>query len=155
MEKLASTQFGVLIYLPEQVVHFSRGLPAFDLEKRFLPVENAATAPIVFLQSLSNPDLAFITLPAQVIEAGYRLTMSPEDMAALELAPDSQPEIGGDVLCLAIVTIVEEGEPTANLMAPVVINLRTRQALQAIRPDAEYSHQHPIASGNPGGDACS
>jgi flagellar assembly factor FliW len=155
VEKVASTQFGVLFYLPEQVIHFPGGLPAFESETRFLPVENAATAPVVFLQSLSDPDLAFITLPAQVIEAGYGLTMSPEDMAALELAPGSQPEIGGDVLCLAIVTIVAEGEPTANLMAPVVINLRTRQALQAIRPDREYSHQHPIAPGDTGGAACS
>jgi len=29
-------------------------------------------------------------------------------------------------------------------MAPIVVNLKTRRALQAIRQDSEYSHQHTI-----------
>jgi len=41
--------------------------------------------------------------------------------------------------------IVAEGKmPTANLLAPVVVNLKTRRGLQAIQVDSSYSHQHPV-----------
>jgi flagellar assembly factor FliW len=32
------------------------------------------------------------------------------------------------------------------LLAPVVVNLGTRVAVQAVRADTTYSHRHPIAS---------
>jgi flagellar assembly factor FliW len=46
---------------------------------------------------------------------------------------------------LAILSVSENRPPTANLLAPVVINLRTRVAIQAIRLDTAYSHEQPLA----------
>ena len=34
--------------------------------------------------------------------------------------------------------------PTANLLAPVVIAIRTRRAVQAIRPDQRYGCREPL-----------
>jgi flagellar assembly factor FliW len=45
------------------------------------------------------------------------------------------------VACLAILTLPERGT-TANLLAPVVINIKNMKAVQAIAPDCAYSHQH-------------
>jgi flagellar assembly factor FliW len=49
-------------------------------------------------------------------------------------------------MCLAILTVPKEGPVTANLLAPVVVNLATRVAVQAVRADTMYSHRHPIAT---------
>jgi flagellar assembly factor FliW len=54
------------------------------------------------------------------------------------------------VLVLALVSLQDGFSATANLMAPVVLNLKTRRGLQAIRQDRVYSHQHPIESLSPG-----
>ena len=43
-----------------------------------------------------------------------------------------QPRIGEDVLCLTVLSIRETG-PTANLLAPMVVNLHNRKAVQAMR----------------------
>jgi flagellar assembly factor FliW len=47
------------------------------------------------------------------------------------------------VLALTVVSIRETG-PTANLLAPVLVNLKNREAVQAVAQDSVYSHQHAI-----------
>jgi flagellar assembly factor FliW len=144
MPRLQTIHFGTITYRESAVLEFPYGLPAFEQERRFLPIEQPSTAPVIFLQSLSHPELVFITLPVLLVDPAYRLMLSLEDLEALALAIDRQPQIGKDVLCLAIVTVTEHKTPTANLMAPVVVNLKTRCALQAIQAEAGYSHQHPL-----------
>ena len=46
---------------------------------------------------------------------------------------------------LALIAIHEE-DPTANLLAPIVINLQSRAAAQCIDPEMRYSHRHALAS---------
>lgn len=144
MPEIYTTCFGTLAYDEETILRFPAGLPGFPDQLHFLAIEQPVHKPLVFLQSLSRPELCFITLPVSVIDSGYRLAIGPEDLAALALATDRQPVLGKDVLCLAIISAAEHTAPTANLLSPVVINLQTRVALQAIQPDANGSHRHPL-----------
>ena len=137
--------FGTLTYTPESVFDFPFGLPAFEHEKCFLLIESGEHAPLVFLQSLGDVDLCFLAFPILVVERDYQLGISPEDLVALELEADRQPELGAEISALALLSLHDGNSPTANLMAPVVINLKTRRALQAIRCDCLYSHEHPVA----------
>ena len=137
--------FGSVTYTPESVFDFPFGLPAFDHEKRFLLIESREHAPLVFLQSLENAGLCFLAFPIFVVQREYQLAISAEDLQALELDAGRQPELGAEVLVLALLSLHDGNSPTANLMAPVVINLKTRRALQAIRHDSVYSHEHPVA----------
>lgn len=144
MAEFATKHFGTIQYQDQAVFEFPAGLPGFEQERRFLAVKHPASQPIVFLQSLRCPELCFITLPVLVVDAGYRLAMSPEDARLLSLAEDRQPAIGSEVLCLAVISVGEGKLPTANLLAPIVVNLQTRQAVQAILENSAYSHQHPL-----------
>ena len=123
---------------------FPYGLPGFENDTLFVLIELAQHAPLVFLQSLSRKELCFLAFPVQVVDREYRLGVTPEDLNALDLEPTRQPEAATEVLVLALVSLHDKFSATANLMAPIVINLRTRQALQAIRQDSLYSHQHLI-----------
>ena len=144
MPRLVSAHFGEIDCPDEAVLDFPQGIPAFDEDTRFAVIEPAANAPVVFLQSMVHPELCLITLPVLAIDPGYRLQLAPEDLRALGLADDRQPEIATEVICLAVVTIPPDRRPTANLMAPVVIHRHSRRALQAIQVDSPYSHQHPL-----------
>ena len=95
-----------------------------------------ANEPLTYLQSLEVPDLCFITMPLLAVDPRYRLNVSKEDLNLLGLRPASQPRIGEDTLCLTVLSMREEG-PTANLLAPIVVNLRNRRAVQAISPEGE------------------
>ena len=144
MSTCLTRYLGEIEYTDDVLIRFADGLPGYEEETAFLPIEIPSARPIVFLQSIANPDLCFVTLPVLVVDPGYVLRLRPDDLAAVGLAPGCRPELGVNVLCLAIVTIQEHGPTTANLMAPVVMNLRTRQAVQAICAQAGYSHQHPF-----------
>ena len=137
---------GRIVYDENAVFHFPNGLLGFEEETTFLPVEQPLTRPILFLQSLIHADLCFITLPVLVVEPHYLLSIAAEDLNLLELPSGHVPGIGSEVLCLAILTIRPHQPTTANLLAPVVINLATRRAVQAVSVDVPYSHQHPFLS---------
>jgi flagellar assembly factor FliW len=93
---------------------------------------------------LSDPNLCFVTLPALSACPRYRLSIAREDLNALELATCRQPVIDREVLCLAILSIEENAPPTANLLAPIVINLHTQCARQVIQVDSAYSHRENL-----------
>ncbi len=136
--------FGEIRYEPGAVWRFPSGLPGFESECDFLPIEQPATHPLVYLQSLTNPNICFVGLPAHLVVEKFRLEISEEDRALIGIGPGLDVGSGrGDILCLALVTIRESGT-TANLMAPVVVNLGTRQAVQAISTARGYSHQHAL-----------
>jgi len=75
--------------------------------------------------------------------------VSREDLEALDLDRGRQPTLGSEVVVLALVSLQDGFSATANLMAPIVLNLKTHCGLQAIRQDNLYSHQHPIQSPSP------
>jgi flagellar assembly factor FliW len=137
--------FGTLEYSEGAVLDFPEGLPGFPSEKRFILVEQPPHHPLVFLQSLSCGDLCFLAVPVQCVDPDYRPVFLAEDLATLGLSAQTQPRLGRDLLCLAIVFAGEEGSATANLLAPVVINLHNRRAVQAVQAEQAYSHRHPLA----------
>ena len=99
--------------------------------------------PVVYLQSLEDPGLGFITAPVPTVDPRYRLKVRVEDLEQLGLPLARQPRLGEEALALTVVSIRETG-PTANLLAPVLVNLRNRKALQAVSEEPGYSHQHAI-----------
>lgn len=144
MPQVATKYFGTMSCDEEAIFEFPFGLPGFGDERRFIFIERREHAPLIFLQSLRLAGLCFLALPLQIVDTHYRLAVSPEDLAALELNPERQPLLASEILALALVSQQDGFSATANLMAPIVVNLRTRRALQAIRRDSHYSHQHPV-----------
>lgn len=134
----------MITYRDESVIRFPHGLPGFAEETRFLLIDQPVNEPLVFLQSLSRPDLCFLALPALAVCPNYRLSISPEDLAVLGLPEDRQPKIGAEVSCLAIVSLAEDRPPAANLLAPVLIRWKNRNAVQAIQAESSYSHEHAV-----------
>ena len=119
-------------------------MPGFENRTRFVLVEKPAHAPIMFLQSLDLPDLCFLAAPIHLIDPGYELAMIEDDLRRLKLDDTRQPIGNSSVVCLALLCAAENGPLTANLLAPVVINVAERLAVQAVRMDSRYSHQHPV-----------
>ena|SRR6266852_1521870 len=123
-------------------LEFPLGLPAFETYTRFRLVPSSKYAELLFLESQEHPDVSFPLVPVPLLDPNYQLTLSEEDCVALGI--EDSGAIPADLVCLAIVTAYEDWPPTANLLAPVVVNLATRRAVQSVRGDALYSHKHPL-----------
>jgi flagellar assembly factor FliW len=143
MPVLETKNFGRISYAAESVIEFPCGLPGFEQLHSFAAVHFDESAPLVFLQSLENAGVSFICLPVLAIDPEYRVEIAPEDLQCIGLPVSTEPRIGEDVLCLAVLTVRKNG-PTANLLAPVVVNLRNRKAVQAVVLTPGSSHQHVL-----------
>jgi flagellar assembly factor FliW len=146
MRPTATKYFGTLHCSEERVFDFPQGLPAFEDEKGFVLIEPPDVAPLVFLQSMARPGLCFAAFPVLAVDRGYQLGIAPQDLEELGLDVGRQPALGSEVMVLALLSLHGEIGVTANLMAPVVLQVATRRGLQAIRRDARYSHEHPVAA---------
>jgi flagellar assembly factor FliW len=143
MNTCETRYFGTSNYEEPSVIVFPAGLPGFPQSHRFLPIEDSAHRPLLFLQSLDNPQLCFLSLPVHLVDPAYRLKMSAEDLALIGF--DHLPALDAEAQCLVIVAVAEDGLATVNLLAPVVINRATAQAVQAVRDDMVYACRHPLA----------
>lgn len=144
MPQLATRQFGPIEYGEEAVLEFPRGLPAFEDQTRFLLLERQGFSPIVFLQSVLRPDLCFLTLPLACVDPGYSLSVAREDLEIIGVEAAGFPLPNDRLLRLAILSVTEDRLATANLLAPVLVNLGSRRGVQAVRLDSLYSHQQKV-----------
>lgn len=130
----------------ELILDFPLGLPGFENSRKFILRSQPSFAPLACLQSTDSPNLCFLVVPVSALIADYTLWASSDDWKALRLSENSALENPANVLSLAILTVPGDGSLTANLLAPVVINLAAGVAVQAVRADRQYSHRHPVTA---------
>ncbi len=113
---------------PSNIVRFHHGLPGFPGEDEFVIMQSPENRPLAWLQSMKSPDLAFVVTSPFVLFPEYRPDVPDEDIAEIGSPPLDQ------ILVLTIVKLVNSTPPElhTNLKAPLIINLLTFQARQAI-----------------------
>jgi flagellar assembly factor FliW len=154
MPQILSKFFGTVNFEDRDLFHFPQGIPGFEGEKKFIGVEIPDQGPVLYLQSAASQDLCLITLPVRACVHDYRLEITPEDRRLLGLDLVAELRIGWEVGCFVIVTVDSSGEPTANLAAPLVVNLANRQCLQSYQADSDYSFRHLLAGSRESVAAC-
>jgi len=146
MPKIPTKFFGELDCDADAIYSFPSGLPGFETHRSFFFLKIPGTEPLMLLQSALSANLCFVLLPVLVIDQDYDLRLTPDELSELGLPRDRHPVIGRDILCAALVCSSNEEAPTANLMAPVVVNLQTKVGMQVIHGDSGYSHRHSLHS---------
>ncbi len=144
MPNIQTRFFGEVEYDDQSLFRFPSGLPGFEEHRSFILLNRPGFEPLIFLQSLEARSLCFILLPIRAIEESFDLTLTEEEKAEIGLEPGQAPVAGENVLCAAMICAGEGDAPTANLMAPIVVNLRNNTGIQAIHPDSGYSHRYPL-----------
>jgi len=124
--------------LPRGVLYFPEGLPGFESLNQFVLLQDEELLPIVFLTSLTEPKICLPVMPVQGLCEDYQLTVDAQDRETLRLP--EKPILGSNVLCLVVLNLADGVQPpTANLMAPIVVNLETWTAKQVIQAESPYS----------------
>lgn len=107
------------------------GLAGFPGTERFALVE-VPRSPLFLLRSVDVPDLEFVVVPPAAFFPDYAPEINDVSAARLGLV-DAE-----DALLLLVLTVGSDvASTTANLLAQVVINQRTREAAQIVL-DADY-----------------
>ncbi|MBT2678860.1 flagellar assembly protein FliW [Bacillus sp. ISL-35] len=122
-----------------EILTFEKGIPGFVEEKQFALLPLSDDEFYYVLQSVSTPGLAFVlTNPFHFMkEYDFQL----EEGAVEELSLESEK----DVTVYSILTVQDPFEKTtANLQAPIIINLKNRKAKQVVLHNEQYKTKHPI-----------
>ena len=130
------------VVVPE--ITFVRPIPGFESLTRFALVDlaEADETPVVYeLRSLDQPDVRFMVAVPGVFFPQYEVSLDDEACAALSLTEAS------DALVLTMLSSTggDDEQLTANLLAPVVINGRTRSAAQVILSGTDWPVRAPLA----------
>ena len=131
-----STRFGDLEVPTDSIIEFPSGLIGFPRANKFVMFDHKA--PFSWLHSVEDSNLAFVVVD------GFEF--SPE----FELAPpygDKDIELvqGDEYAILVIVTVrPDPKQTTANLKAPLFVNLKNRKGLQIIYDNPRLSTRQPL-----------
>ena len=128
MITIQTTRFGEIQVSADALLTFPAGLVGFPHVQEFVVLDVAEDCQYQWFQSLPEPDLAFVIIDIHLLNQDFEVEISDEGLTELGIGP------ADPVLILAVVTI-PSGQPdqaTANLRAPLVVNLRTRKGKQLI-----------------------
>ncbi len=132
-------RFGTCSYKESDVLDFPWGLPGFPSLRQWLPLTVESHPTYVWLQSLDDLAVAIPTCDPWMIFEQYDPKMPAYAFQSLEIREASDFA----TLCVVVVTPNAE-EMTMNLLAPILINLRSHKARQIMLDGSVYSSREPI-----------
>jgi flagellar assembly factor FliW len=123
-----------------QVVLLTEPLAGFPSHRDYALVAADAAGTVFWLQSLAPDGPRFVAVPAGPFFPDYAPVL-PGPVCA-ELGIDG---IGGAaVYCLVTVPDGDVGEATANLRAPIVVDVATNRARQVVLTDGAHPIRRPL-----------
>jgi len=139
---VVTTRFGPIQARDEDLILIPEGLVGFRGPTRYLLWPDSEARGLTWLQSASEPDLAFALVAPEVAVEEYRIELRPGDRAALELEEPSEP---------VVYVILNRGEQglTVNLQGPLVFNMERRLGRQLVLTSSRYSVRYPLGVAEP------
>lgn len=135
---LKTRYFGEIPFADEDVLSFPRGMPAFEERRAWILLDDGESS-VRWLQSIDDEGPALPVTAPDVVMPDYNARISEDDLELVG-APEAS-----DLVLLAVLSVpeVEPWRMTVDLRAPILVNIRTRRAVQVIALDEEYSVRHP------------
>ena len=134
-----TSRFGEVSCNDDDLLIFPRGIPAFEDNHKWILAGSDDNA-IRWLQNIEDGDLALPVTSPDAVRPDYNAKIPDDELKLIGTKDFSE-------LAFLIVLSVPEGAPwdmTANLRAPILINIRTRKAVQVIALNEEYPIKHPV-----------
>ena len=120
------TRLGRRTVQTDKIIHFPRGLAGFEKEHEFVLLQVQPNAPLLVLQSISNPHVGLLVADPYSFQPSYPVTIGDADQALLRLRH-------ADDAAVLVTVSIPEGDPAnalLNLMGPIIINHRNCVGLQ-------------------------
>lgn len=136
---IQTSRFGQVALKKEDVLSFSEGLLGFADLRQFVLLDDPSDEIFAWLQSCESPQIAFPVLEPELFTESYKVSLSKSDLEALKLPAQDKARY------FSIVTIPDDPtQMTANLKAPIVINVDQKLARQCVLQDNNLAIREPI-----------
>lgn len=136
---LHTKNFGDIEVPQNKVIHFKGGIPGLDCMRRCFLVKVEETMPIYWLQSVEDGAVAVPVINPLVVNSAYAPQV--EDSVLAELALEREE----DLLIVNVAVVPPDIQRmTANMAAPILINIERNLGCQILLNDGAYPMRLPI-----------
>ncbi len=138
--KIMTTRFGEVDVKDTSCFEFEKPILGYENEKSFVLIEHKDKSCFTWLQSVTNPDLAFVLTMAGLFDIDYTIEIPSEVQEMLEI------EDADDILVFNIV-VIPQGNPrlsSINLLAPIILNINNQKGAQLVLSGTKYVVDHPL-----------
>lgn len=140
MLTVSTSRFGEITADPDKTITMTSPFLGFPESKRFMLIPHGENTPFMWLQSLDDPQLAFVLIPALALVADYQPPLPAQ--ARQELKAGAEDEL--NILLLLTIPQSNPLKMTANLLGPLVINPEQRLAKQIILDPNRWDPRWPV-----------
>ncbi len=136
---IETPRFGRIDIAEDEIITMPQGMIGFVSLRRYCLFDPADDMLITWLQSIDDPRIAFPVLEPSVFYQNYRVQLSPHELRDLNLGSLQSAAV------LCVITIPDDtSQMTANMKAPIVVNVESRCARQVVLQDNAYAIRHPM-----------
>ncbi|MGM0508346.1 MAG: flagellar assembly protein FliW [Fusobacteriota bacterium] len=137
--KIQTTRFGNIEINKDEIIYFEDGILGFEDIKKYVIFEMEDSNPLMWMQAVNEPSLAFVIIRPFEFRKNYTLNLSDKDTEELELESAQNTDI------FSIVVVPDDpSKMTANLQGPIVINTKKNIGRQVISTNSKHKLKHYI-----------
>ena len=137
--KIVTSRFGELEVSEDLIIEMTKPVLGFEQVRRYVVVETEDFEPFKWLQSVDDPDLAFVIVNPLLFFPDYTIEVNPKEIEELKV------ESAGHIITYSIVTIpADYTRMTANLQGPILINTRTNLGKQLVLVNSRHGIKHRL-----------
>jgi len=143
-ELVKTSRFGEIEVDPDKLITMTSSFLGFPDERLFVLLPHGENSPFYWLQSTTNPDLAFLVVQPGLITSEYQPDIPEMIYDELQVPRDSEVEY-------MVTLTIPPGKPeemTANLLGPVAYNAEKRLARQVVLDPKKYDPCWPVRLGH-------
>lgn len=134
-------QFGTVNIDETKIITLPKGIPGFSESKQFIILDHEDIRPFNSFQCVDTPELSFVIMDPFLFMADYSVDVD-EYIQEMQWEGD-----GVDDLCLYVIINATDPDPrnlTANLIGPLLINIKRNQGIQMMIKDRRYSSKYKV-----------
>ena len=146
--EVQTTRFGVIEIAEDRVITFAKGLLGFPGHTRYCLLQPGEDACFFWLQSLDDPDLAFVVTDPSLFVSDYSVPIRAEQMADLGVEKIEDAQV------FVIVNKIDQ-QLTGNLQGPLVVNTLSKVGEQLVLSEKRWTTRHPLVKVANAADAVS
>ena len=135
--QIESTRFGHMWVEDERIITFPHGLLGFPGHTRFALIQTGEENYFFWLQSLDEPNLAFVVTDPTIFFRDYDVPVRDETRQELQLEDESFLQMF--VICNKV-----DDWLTGNLLGPLVVNAQNRLAQQVVLTEKKWTTRQPL-----------
>lgn len=134
---IETSRFGLLSVDDDRIMTFPRGLLGFPDHSRFALIQTNKENYFFWLQSVDDPNLAFVITDPSTFFKDYEVPLREETLADLQFTDMKYSQVF--VICNKVGDWL-----TGNLLGPIIVNADNRLAQQVVLTEKKWTTRQPL-----------